>query len=63
MSYWGPKCFSVLKQHSKIMSSKWENDGSLSAVVEIPAGMQSDLFEMLNKIAHGQVESKLVKTR
>ena len=58
-----PKCFTTLKQNSKILSSKWEGDGSLTAVIEVPAGMQSDLFEMLNKIARGQVESKVVRTK
>ena len=49
--------FTVLKKY-KLLKDEWQNDGSLVAVVEIPAGLQDDLFSELNKISHGEVESK-----
>lgn len=55
--------FSSLKKNSKILSSRYENDGSLTCVVEVPAGMQSELFDTLNKITHGQVQSKILRTK
>lgn len=62
-SSYAAQSFSTLKKNTKILSSRYENDGSLTCVVEVPAGMQSELFETLNKITHGQVESKVVRTK
>lgn len=53
------KCFSTLKLRAKILSDEWLNDGSLFVVIEIPAGMQSDLFEELNKMTQGEIETKV----
>ncbi len=52
--------FTVLKKY-KLLKDEWQNDGSLVAVVEIPAGLQDDLFSELNKISHGEVESKIIR--
>ncbi|MBI2142795.1 ribosome assembly factor SBDS, partial [Candidatus Woesearchaeota archaeon] len=41
----------------------WQNDGSLIAVVEVPAGLQQDLFSELNRLTHGDVESKVIGKR
>ena len=53
--------YGVLKKY-KLLKDEWQNDGSLVAVVEIPAGVQDEFFNELNKISHGEVESKIVKT-
>ena len=50
----------VLKKY-KLLKDEWQNDGSLVAVVEIPAGLQDDFFNELNKISHGEVESRIIK--
>ena len=52
--------YTVLKKY-KLLKDEWQNDGSLVAVVEIPAGLQDDFFDELNKISHGEVESKIIK--
>jgi len=57
------KCFGVLKQYGKLLKDEWQNDGSLVAVVEIPAGVQEELFDKLNGLAHGEVESKILNVR
>ncbi len=54
--------FSVLKRYNMI-KDEWQNDGSLVAVVEIPAGIQDEFFNELNKISHGEVESKILKVK
>jgi len=51
--------FHILKKHGKLLSDKWENDGSLSARLEMPAGLVDQFFAELNNIAHGEVESKI----
>ena len=57
------KSFSILKQFGKVLENNFGNDGSLSAVVEVPAGMQIELFDELNKLCHGQIESKVVRSK
>ncbi|MCD4739870.1 ribosome assembly factor SBDS [archaeon] len=41
---------------------EWGNDGSYLAVIEIPAGQQSQVYDKLNSVTHGQVETKLLET-
>ncbi|MDO8555996.1 MAG: ribosome assembly factor SBDS [Nanoarchaeota archaeon] len=54
-------CFPILKKY-KTVQEDWLGDGSLRAVVELPAGLTDELFSVLNKAAHGQIESKILKT-
>src|SRR3989344_5220251 len=49
------RSFSILKQFGKVNQSEYDNTGNLLAVMEVPAGMQNDLFDQLNKICHGSV--------
>ncbi|MCK4327584.1 MAG: ribosome assembly factor SBDS [Candidatus Diapherotrites archaeon] len=46
----------------KRVKEEWKNDGSLVAVVEMPAGMQSAVYDKLNSSTHGSVETKLIET-
>ncbi|MEL9998597.1 MAG: ribosome assembly factor SBDS [Thermoplasmata archaeon] len=55
------KIYQDLVKMGTIVKEEWGNDGSWRAVVEIPAGMQSEFLDMLNKKTHGNVETKMVK--
>jgi len=44
-----------------LKKEEWQNDGSLIAVVEIPAGLKQDLFNELNHITHGDIETKILE--
>jgi len=57
------KCYSILKQFGTMLKDEWQNDGSLLAVLEIPAGLTSDLFDKLNSLTHGEVESKIINVK
>ena len=57
------QCYGVIKNRGKLLKDDWLNNGSLSAVLEIPAGMQEELESNLNKITHGDIEIKIVKTK
>ena len=54
------RAFSVLKQFGKMLSENWQNNGDLVATVEIPAGLTNDMYDELNKLTHGNVETKIV---
>ena len=58
-----PKCYAIVKSFGTILREEWQSSGSWVAVVEMPGGMESDFYDKLNKICHGNVESKVLKTR
>jgi ribosome maturation protein SDO1 len=45
----------------KIIKEEWQSNGSWIGVVEIPAGLQSEFFDKLNKKTKGEVETKIIK--
>jgi ribosome maturation protein SDO1 len=50
--------FSIIKRYGKILSEEWGNDGSLNVTMEIPPGMIEEFFDQLNKLTHGDIETK-----
>ncbi len=53
--------YSLLKDYKE--SEDWLANGSLSAIISIPAGMQIDFYEKLNNITHGAVQSEELKEK
>jgi len=45
----------------KIVKEQWQGDGSLVAIVDIPAGIKQDLLNDFNKICHGEIETKILE--
>lgn len=56
------KAYPVVKQFGKLLQESWNNDGSWRGVLEVPGGMEQDLYDRLNKIAHGEVSAKVLRT-
>jgi len=44
-----------------LLKEEWKSDGSYLCLIEIPAGIQQDVYDRLNSLTHGQVEVKIVK--
>lgn len=57
------KTYSLLKLSSKLINDMWQEDGSLLAMIEIPAGIQEEFEEKLNKATQGNVEIRILKKR
>ena len=55
-----PKAYGTLKEFN-MQKDEWQKDGSLIAVVEMPAGMQPEFFDRVNKLTSGQAETKILK--
>jgi ribosome maturation protein SDO1 len=55
------KAYSDLTSFGKITKEEWQKDGSWIGVVEIPAGLQSEFYDKLNKKTKGDVETKILK--
>jgi ribosome maturation protein SDO1 len=54
------RCFGDLKRMGRITKQEWSGDGSWIGLIEIPAGLQTDLFDMLNGKTRGRAETKLI---
>lgn len=52
---------SVIVHRFELKQSEWQKDGSLVAVLELPSGAKSDLFNELNHLTHGNFESKILE--
>lgn len=52
----------VLRSFGRIVKEEWLNDGSLMIVLDIPGGMEQELYEKVNAICHGNVEAKVLET-
>ncbi|MBU1029767.1 MAG: ribosome assembly factor SBDS [Nanoarchaeota archaeon] len=55
------KLYGRIQNLGKILNEQWLNDGSWSATVEIPAGLQNEFFDELNKETHGDIEIKIIE--
>ncbi len=55
------KVYSMLKTTIKEFKEQWLNDGSLQVRIDIPAGMQTDLFQKIGGLTHGDFKSKIIK--
>ena len=44
-----------------IQKEEWAKDGSLIVVIEMPAGMQGEFYERINKLTAGSAETKILK--
>jgi ribosome maturation protein SDO1 len=57
--YGGPVC-GYMHQH-KMLKEEWGSDGSYFALIELSAGLQGDFLNHINKMTHGDVESKVTE--
>lgn len=55
------KCYSTVKSLSTILNEEWKNDGSWEATIEIPGGLENELYDKLNSITHGQMTAEVKK--
>lgn len=54
------KTYGVLKEYS-IKKEEWLNDGSLVVMLEIAPGLESVLYDKINGMTHGNVETKRIE--
>jgi len=54
------KAYGILKDFN-IQNEKWNEDGSLDCIVNIPAGLIMDFFDKLNGITHGAAMTEEMK--
>ncbi|MBT4334703.1 ribosome assembly factor SBDS [archaeon] len=55
--------YPIFKRYGRILKEDWKNDGSLAVAVEVPAGLQNKLFDDINHLTQGRVESELMEKK
>ena len=53
------KAYGIIKEYNP-KKEEWGSNGELIALVEIPAGIQTELYSKLNAITHGEVQTKII---
>ncbi len=59
MSYAG-KASSAVRSVTPVKNEEWKSDAWM-AVIEIPAGLQSEIYDKLNSLTGGTVETRIIK--
>jgi ribosome maturation protein SDO1 len=54
------RCYGTLKQYG-LKSEEWQSNGSLKSVVEMPAGIQNEFFDRINKATQGKVVTRFIQ--
>jgi ribosome maturation protein SDO1 len=55
------KAYGAVAKFGNLQKQEWQNNGSWIGVISIPAGMQDDLYSLLNSLTKGSAETKLLK--
>lgn len=58
---YAPKAYGEIAAFGKLNREAWQNNGSWIGVVQIPAGMQTDFYALVNRLTKGEAETKLLK--
>ncbi|HTX43654.1 MAG TPA: ribosome assembly factor SBDS [Methanocella sp.] len=55
------RAFGEISTFGKLVRDEWQNNGSWIGVVQIPAGMQPEFYDLVNKLSKGEAETKLLR--
>ncbi|KYH25366.1 hypothetical protein HAPAU_20360 [Halalkalicoccus paucihalophilus] len=50
-----------VRQFGDLKREEWQNDGSWVGVIEFPAGMQNDFYDLVNEHTSGTAETRIIK--
>lgn len=48
-------------RRNKVLKENWNNDGSLTMVIEVPAGIRVEFVDKVNSMTHGNVEVHILE--
>lgn len=49
-----------VRQLGELSREEWQNDGAWVGILEIPAGTQGEVYDRLNGLTHGNVETRVL---
>ena len=50
-----------IREFGDLQSEEWQPDGSWIGVVEFPAGMQNDFYDLVNEVSSGEAETQIIR--
>jgi ribosome maturation protein SDO1 len=50
-----------VREFGELVREEWQPDGSWVGVLEFPAGMQDEFYDLVNEISSGEAETKIIK--
>ena len=50
-----------IREFGDLQSEEWQPDGSWIGVVEFPAGMQNDFYDLVNEVSSGEAETRILQ--
>jgi len=50
-----------LRAFGDLQREEWQPDGSWIGVIEFPAGMQNDFYELVNEVSSGEGETRIIE--
>jgi ribosome maturation protein SDO1 len=56
-----PKMYNFIKSYGYLEKEEWLNDGSWRANVDMPAGLQAEFLDKLNKLTKGTAQVRILK--
>jgi ribosome maturation protein SDO1 len=55
-----PRSFGELQSAASIERDEWQKDGSWICILRIPAGIQGDIYDLVNRLTKGQGEVRIL---
>ncbi|MEF8827377.1 MAG: ribosome assembly factor SBDS [Halapricum sp.] len=50
-----------IREFGELKREEWQNDGSWVGVVQFPAGLQNDFYELVNEVSSGTAETTMIQ--
>jgi ribosome maturation protein SDO1 len=50
-----------VRSFGDLQREEWQNDGSWVGVLEFPAGMQNEFYDLVNEVSSGTAETRIIK--
>ncbi len=58
---YAPRAFGEITTFGKLVRDEWQSNGTWIGVIQIPAGMQPEFYDLVNKLSKGEAETKLLR--
>ena len=55
------EAYGEISSFGRLPGEAWQNTGAWIGVVQIPAGMQTEFYDLVNRLTKGEAETKLIK--
>ncbi|MFB6073848.1 MAG: ribosome assembly factor SBDS [Haloarculaceae archaeon] len=52
---------SRIREFGDLEREEWQADGSWIGVIEFPAGMQNEFYDLVNEVSSGEAETRIIK--